>query len=356
MSITNAVEGRCKGAIMKKSIGSFFAVTVMTLFLLAGPARAFEGVSISGFVDTSYYNNSRNETSAFSLDEAELDVEKTIEGAGGLRADFNYRNVDGDLDADKVLEQGYVWIDLPAGFAFTFGKFNAPIGFELLDPTDMYQYSHAMVFNYGVPTNITGAMVSGAFGVVDLSVYVVNGWDIITDDNKDKTVGGRLGVTPLEGLNVGASYITGKEGSDAGGAETSNLSVFDVDATFTMIDRLTVGAEYNMGTYEGMSAVDAGEDAEWSAWLVMANYAFTDKVGLTLRYDAFDDKDGARLGGGVAETRQSYTVSPSYAIAEGFGVLAEYRYTTSDEKVFADADGNLEDSVSEFAVEFTYSF
>ncbi|MGK7344767.1 MAG: outer membrane beta-barrel protein [Candidatus Nitrospinota bacterium M3_3B_026] len=333
----------------------FAAMAAGAILVFLGGAAGAGEVVFSGFVDASYYNNALDETSTFSLDQAELDIEKTIEGAGGLRADIQHLNGD-ELTGDDVLEQGYMWLDLPAGLAFTFGKFNAPIGWELLDPNDMYQFSHAMAFDYGLPTNLTGAMLSGAFGVVDFSAYAVNGWDLISDDNKDKTIGGRLGVTPAEGLNVGLSYITGKEGSDAGGAEPMGLSVLDVDATFTMIEGLTVGAEFNMGTQEGASAVDAGEDAEWTAYLVTANYAFTDKAALTLRYDAFDDKDGARLGGGVSETRQAFTVSPSYAIADGFGVLAEYRYTSSDEEVFEDADGNPKKESSEFAVEFTYTF
>lgn len=354
---------------MKKIIlGAMALLAIMA----PGTARAFdvtEGFSISGFVDVSYYNNMRDETSTFSLDEGEVDIIKTIKDAGGLRLDINTRTVDRMVSvsasagetisveglSDVAMEQGFVWIDLPSDFKFTFGKFNAPIGFELVDPNQMYQYSHAMVFTYGLPTNLTGAMLSGAFGMVDFSVYAVNGWDKIQDDNKDKTVGGRLGVTPVEGVNVGFSYITGKEGPVSDGISPSNLSVFDVDATLTMIEGLTVGAEYNSGTHEGQSLVTAGDDATWSGYLIMANYAVTDKVGLTLRYDAFDDKEGARLGAGKQKL-DSFTLSPSYAIGDGFGALAEYRYTKSDQKVFADKDGKLEDSVSEFAVEFTYSF
>ena len=350
-----------------------FIALVFTLTLLRSQAVAEEadgGFKISGFVDTSYYTQDRSEASTFSLDEAEVDIEKTIKDAGGLRLDINYRTVDrmtsvsaregetisiGGL-SDVTLEQGYVWLDLPGGLKFTFGKFNAPIGFELVDPTQMFQFSHAMVFIYGLPTNLTGGMLSGAFGIADFSVYGVNGWDRIQDDNKDKTIGGRLGVTPMEGLNVGLSYITGKEGSDEAGAQTSNLNVYDVDMTIKAIVGLTLGAEFNSGKYEGKSAVNSGSDAEWMGYMIMGNFSFTDKVALTLRYDSFDDKDGARLGSGVKEKRDSFTISPSYSIAKGFNALLEYKQTKSDQKVFVDKAGNANDTVSEAALEFTYSF
>ncbi|MBF0633408.1 MAG: porin [Nitrospinae bacterium] len=352
---------------------SFFIALVFTAALFRSQAMAEEadgGFKVSGFVDASYYTQDRSEASTFSLDETEVDIEKTIKDAGGLRLDINYRTVDrmvsvsakegetisiGGL-SDVTLEQGYVWADLPGGLKFTFGKFNAPIGFELVDPTQMFQFSHAMVFIYGLPTNLTGAMLSGAFGIADFSVYGVNGWDRIQDDNKDKTIGGRLGVTPVEGVNVGLSYITGKEGSDEAGAQTSALGVYDVDMTIKAIAGLTLGAEFNSGKYEGKSAVNSGSDAEWTGYMIVGNYAFTDKIALTLRYDSFDDKDGARLGSGLKEKRDSFTVSPSYAIAKGFNALLEYRQTKSDQKVFMDRGGKASDTVTEAALEFTYSF
>ena len=68
-------------------------------------------------------------------------------------------------------EQGYVTRsragsqDLEGNYPIlTFGKFNAPIGFELLDAPDMYQYSHSLVFSRGLPTNLTGAMLAMDLG------------------------------------------------------------------------------------------------------------------------------------------------------------------------------------------------
>tara|TARA_B100000959_G_scaffold21478_1_gene20748 strand:+ start:160755 stop:161777 length:1023 start_codon:yes stop_codon:yes gene_type:complete len=335
--------------IMKLRVLFLFTILLALVSVHSKTTNIAEGITISGFVDTSYYSNALDGSSTFGLDQAEVDFEKTVEGLGGLRLDLQHLN---NTDTgDEVMEQGYVWLDLTAGTNLTFGKFNAPIGFELGDPNEMYQFSHAMVFDYGLPGNLTGAMVSGGSGIIDFAVYAVNGWDLIADDNKEKTIGGRIGLTPMEGVNLGVSHISGKEG-----AASDNLSVLDVDLTITTIENLTIGGEFNSGTHAKASVVTAGADATWAGWLVMANYAFTDKVALTLRYDEFDDKDGARLGSGITEKRNAVTISPSYAIGDGFGVLAEYRLTKSNQKVFADADGNLQDSISEMAVEFTYSF
>ena len=68
----------------------------------------------------------------------------------------------------------------------------------------MFQFSHALVFDYGLPTNPTGLMSALNVGeMIDLSLYIVNGWDESNDNNKDKTVGGRVGFVPVEGINFG---------------------------------------------------------------------------------------------------------------------------------------------------------
>lgn len=351
----------------------FFAAFVFTPVLFASQAMAEEadgGFKVSGFADASYYSQDRSGVSRFSVDEVELDIEKTEKNVGGLRADINYisTNKMTSISAKEgktvtiggvpeiTLEQGYIWLEMRGGLKLTLGKFNAPIGFELVDPTQMHQFSHAMVFNYGLPTNLTGVMLSGAYGFLDFSAYGVMGWDKTQDDNKDKTMGGRLGMPLMKGISMGLSYITGKEGSDEAGMQSRNLSVMDFDLSIKSLNRFVVGAEYNSGKYEGRSMVNPGSGVEWMGYMVMGNYAFTDNIALTLRYDFFDDKEGARLGSGVKEKRDSITVSPSYVISKGFKALMEYRHTKSDRNVFIDKNGVVNDTVTEAAVELTYAF
>jgi len=338
---------------MKKGVLTILGVAILLGGMTSTEARA-EEAKVSGFVDVSLYEEQYG-GSTFGLDQVEIDIEKKIDDRLSVRADINYLTamktystyvVDEDIQSfDDLVEQGYITYSVK-GLNLTFGKFNAPIGFELLDPVDMYQYSHALVFDYGLPTNLTGAMGSYAFNdMVDLSLYAVNGWDNNYDNNNNRTVGGRLGLTPLKGLNIGLSAISGKEGT-----RDDKLTVVDLDLTLTAIKKLTIGAEYNSGTDEG--AVAPGDDAKWSGFLLMANYVATDDLSLTLRYDSFDDKDGTRMGSGKAEKRTAAAFSALYSLGEGAGFLVEYRTDKSDEKVF----GNAEDSQASYAAEFTYSF
>ncbi len=345
--------------MQKKTFIIITALFVSGIILPAiSGAEEDKELKISGFVDASYFDQEHNNNGGFELDQVEIDVEKKIDDKLSVRLDINYLPKDDDAttpedeskqEFDDLVEQGYVTYAAnlgDQGVDLTFGKFNIPMGFELLDPVDMYQYSHTLIFDYGIPTNVTGLMASTTFSkTFDLSLYVVNGWDNNRDDNNGKTMGGRFGVTPKEGINVGLSGISGKEDATTNNTRT----VFDLDFTITAVDKLTLGGEYNMGEEEKLGV--GGSDAEWTAYMLMANYALTETCSLTLRYDNFDDEDGIRLPSGIAEERKSYTIAALHSLGEGAGVLAEYRIDKSDKTVFSG-----EDDEASFAVEFTYAF
>jgi hypothetical protein len=84
------------------------------------------------------------------------------------------------------------------GATLTFGRFNAPLGFELVDPNEMFQFSHSLVYTYGLPVNLTGAMVRKAWdGGLDARAYAVNGWDRNDETNQVPTWGGRVGFLAM---------------------------------------------------------------------------------------------------------------------------------------------------------------
>ncbi len=335
---------------MKTKIRTTFESTILLLFFFSINASALEPVvNISGFVDVSYYYDDTSGGNTFGLDQVETDLEKGIGETGSVRADLEWVN-DGAGGFALEAEQGFVTFSpgVLNSWNVTFGKFNAPIGFELLDPTDMFQYSHALVFDYGLPTNLTGAMLSGDFGKsFDLTVYLCNGWDLNVDSNTGKTFGGRIGYTRGELGCVGLSAISGAES----GPEGDILSVFDVDLTVTPKDNLLIGGELNFGSED-----IGGTTASWMGFLLMTHYDFKENCGLTLRYDFFDDSDASRLGSGIVEKRQALTISPTFSLGNGMGALLELRYDFSDEEVFTDKDGDPSKSALGLAFETTYSF
>ncbi|MEE9150049.1 MAG: porin [Candidatus Tectomicrobia bacterium] len=338
---------------MKLTMKWAFVLTIgLGLVMGVLPLGAMAKTTFSGFVDMSWSYDDISEDNTFALDEVELDIESELTPWAGLRTDINFLEGEDHSDADVILEQGYITLALPLPIdtTFQFGKFNAPIGWELLDPIDTYQFSSSLVFVNGTPTNLTGAMVLMTFNpMFDLSVYVVNGWDNISDNNDMKTFGGRLGITPVRGVNIGLSAITGPEQDDN---DSDYRTVFDLDFTLELIPHLLIGGEFNYGMEEDLAA--GGGDAEWLGGFVTLHYDFTEVLGLTLRAGVFDDQDGSRLG--QEETRTALTLAPTFDLAKGVAFLLEFRYDHSDEDVFTESDGDMTDDMVSVAVEFIFSW
>ncbi|MCB2213020.1 porin [bacterium] len=330
------------------------AVFIMALLVPCG-AFAVDGVpvltvleqtTINGFVDGSYTANMNSGDNTFGFDQGEIDLERMVDDIGiALRVDFEFFN-----NGARV-EQGYMNWQLPFAPAVgvTFGKFNAPIGWELLDPNDMYQYSHSLLFDYCLPTNLTGAMFSiDLTQRINLLAYVANGWDNNADNNSTKTVGGRLGID-LRKFNIGISGIMGVFDDD----QLMSRTVIDIDVTYMPMENWIFGGEYNMGTVAiDMPNVD---DSAWSGFMVMTHYDFNNWLGLTGRYDSLMDTD-MYIFGGPEETRSSFTVAPTFVLGPGLGALIEFRMDMADEDIFLDADNEPVGSQNTVAFEMTYTF
>ena len=322
-------------------------------------------VEISGFVDASYIYNNLDDANTFGLDQVEIDLSKNLGGIGTLRADLEWVS-DGEGGFTLDAEQGYVTLDLGMGRTdgnyptLTFGKFNAPIGFELLDAPDMYQYSHALVFDMGLPTNLTGAMLSMDLGGgIDVIVHLSNGWDQNVDANTDKMIGGRIGYSHEEMGGIGFSAMRGNERGLVG-----NLTVYDIDLTLTPGPGLTIGGEYNNGRTD---LKEINVENNWHGFMVMTHVSLTEVMGLTGRYDRFTTEASlvnARRSGTldhppsrVEFTQQALTIAPTFALADGLGFLMELRRDFSDDEIFTNSEtGDYEKSMVNFAFEMTYSF
>ncbi|MXZ73895.1 MAG: outer membrane beta-barrel protein [Gemmatimonadetes bacterium] len=356
------------GTFMLRRFPAWLAV----LMLAAFPAAAQENndsavsglVEISGFVDASYTYSNLDDSNTFGLDQVEVDLSRNLGDIGSLRADLEWVS-DGEGGFTLDAEQGYVTLDLGMGRGegnyptLTFGKFNAPIGFELLDAPDMYQYSHALVFDMGLPTNLTGAMLSMDLGGgIDVVVHLTNGWDQNVDVNTNKMIGGRLGYSHEELGGIGFSAMRGDEEGLVG-----NLTVYDFDLTLTPTPGLIIGGEYNNGKTE-LDQVDV--ENSWNGFMVMAHYSLNDVMGLTGRYDRFNreiSQVAARRSGAQDHprsldlTQQALTIAPTFALTDGLGFLMELRRDFSDEAIFYNSEsGKSEESMVNFAFEMTYSF
>jgi hypothetical protein len=138
-------------------------------------------------------------------------------------------------------------------------------------------------------------------------------------------VGGRLGVTPSERANVGLSTVYGPEQADETG---DKRFLANLDVTMQPTSAWIVGGEANVGS-EDRERLE-GEtlrDAKWYGASVTSFVHLRRTWGLTLRYEWFKDRDGARTG--VPQILQSYTIAPVYIFGEGReGIFSVIEHTS----------------------------
>lgn len=321
---------------------------IAMLLLAAGASRA-QDLTLSGFVDAAWFYDVPARAGEFGVDQVEVDLEHHAGERSLVRADLEWLK-DGEGYLAQV-EQAFMTYSFDSGWALSFGKFNAPIGVEALDPTEMFQYSHSLLFTYAAPTNLTGLKLARDLGGgVDVQAHLSNGWDRATAD-KHVTAGGRLGVA-RGGFSGGIGAISGREDPEGEAPDRLTRTVIDSDLT------LLTGAWRICGEVNYGDVTMLADDAQWLGLLLMGHIDFSERAGLTLRLDQIDDQDGYLFGtvAGEFQTRRSLTVAPTFVLDEGLGALAELRVDFSDRDAFTDSDGLPTGSAVSFAVEMTYGW
>ena len=210
--------------------------------IAAGRAGAGEALQVGGFASGSYRADFDRRAAEFVLDQAEIDAIRELGPRGSVRVDLEW--VWNGEDWVAAVEQGFMVYrpEKLGNLSLTGGRFNAPMGFESLDPPDMLQISHSLLFDYCAPSNLTGAMAALGLGHgLEATAYAADGWDVNSDNNRSPTFGGRLAWAGTENLSGGVSAITGTR--DPG--QRLRESVLDVDLAFTPTTRLLLGAELN---------------------------------------------------------------------------------------------------------------
>jgi hypothetical protein len=321
--------------------------------------RWFDEIAVNAFVSTAYvYNSNRPATgttsyrvfdfndNSFNLDVAELVVQiaPTKPNDAGFRIDFAAGNsipqVTKSQDQNVAqfdLQQLFVSYIAPlgSGLRFDMGKYVTHMGYELIEGYDGYNdnYSRSILFGYAVPFTHTGLKASYAFSSkVGAMVEVVNGWDLVRDNNRSKSVGAQLSVIPVAPLTLLINWIGGPEIAND---NHTNRNVFDVVAILKPTKALTLGVNGDYGKESGTSLVNPGADATWKGIAGYATLALTDKFSVALRGETFHDDDGVRLGTGTRARLSEGTLTPAFRITDHVLLRGEVRYDKSNEPILA---------------------
>jgi hypothetical protein len=346
------------------------------------------GLSMSGYIDAAYTHSDRNIQGGFSprvfdsynnsfvLHQVGLQIAKQPKsGVGGLV------NVTAGRDATVIHsspDTSSSTFDITQGFlqyatgpiTVMAGKFTTLHGTEVIWSPSNANYSRSLLFG-SVPFTHTGVRVNMApMDNLTVTAGLNNGWDQLTDSNRDKTLELGVTATPIKPLSLAASYYGGKEIAGTVGGTTigqtgmnGRRDSLNLVGSYTIIDPLSVGLEYlyvkqKESVFDSSGAV---KDGKYSGIALYLGYAITPKVKTAFRFESLNDKDGLRfpLAASTAGTEgtkhREITATLGYAAADNLDVRFEVRQDRANEAVYSD-DGALKKTMMTFALQGIYKF
>ncbi len=337
------------------------------------------GISVSGYIDAMYTHSDRNqaafstrvfdlENNSFALRQFGLQVAKQPkEGFGGLV------NITVGKDA-QVIHSFPEFTTANSGSMFDVtqaflqysrgpltviaGKFVTLQGSEVIWTPTNVNASHSILFG-AIPFTHTGVRATWALSdTVSLIAGVNNGWDQLTDSNKAKTA--ELGVTlnPIKPLTITVSDYYGKETQPFAtlGAADGKRNSFNVVASYTIIDPLTIGAEVLSVSQD----IPGGTNAKYNGAALYVTYMFMPKLRGVLRAESFDDKNGFKFAPAAFLTSDTkykeVTATVSFLASDSFEARVEGRRDQATNTVFTDYAGAASKTMTSIALQGLYKF
>jgi len=189
--------------------------------------------------------------------------------------------------------------------------------------------------NYPASWRDIGAVVEGKIGFVTYSAYIGNGLaeadslgagQQFRDNNRNKALGGRLGLLLDQGLEAGASYYSGRMDP----ANSRGLSLLGFDATWASRG-MRLSAEYSRAKIDNPAPYAAGT-AE--GYFVLFSF---DIAGLSplVAYEKNRTEDafhgpgfaaGPLPGAGIFDNRNLWAVGLVYAASPNILIKLEYDF------------------------------
>ena len=275
----------------------------------------------------------------------------------------NFGNIFGSMISIKQAYMDYAFTDK---LKFTIGQFGTHVGYELIDAPLNFNYSLSYLFGNG-PFYHTGAKLSYAvsdkFG---LMAGIVNGWDSQFDFNDKKTFIGQVYVAPVDGFSLYLNYVGGdeKKGGSfptiAGAVDSAKTTshIFDLTTTYQVTEDFKIGLNAAYGTGNllidtvALAAAAPEEKYNSASWYGVAlylNYNISDKFGIGLRAEHFNDEEGVRyitVATGMPAAYNEFTLTGNIALEDGkFLIKPEVRVDVAGEDAFGkfDSDGVLDE-------------
>jgi hypothetical protein len=204
------------------------------------------------------------------------------------------------------------------------GIFPSHIGFEGFFSKDNWSYTRGWLGEFS-PYYQTGVHAAYQFSKEwSGEFHILNGWQIINDNNDAKAIGGKIAYTTDR---LSASFNT-FDGPELPSDDHHWRHFGDLIALYKVTPKLSVGGSLDRGHQE----LPGGAAANWLGIGGFGRYAFDDRHALAVRAERFRDPDNGVSG--TAQTLNEATLTYELRPATNLILKLEARRDRSTANVF----------------------
>ena len=295
-----------------------------------GLVDAYGGVRFGGYAtQPANFRVFDGPTDGFVLAYTELAVAMKAEPVG-FRFDLGFGQV-ADLSSSapgievwKHIQQAYVTYALATSKPITIdvGKFVTSAGAEVIEARGNWNYSRSFLFGYAIPFTHTGVRLTVPLtSAVSMQASVVNGWDLVLDNNAGKTFGLSFTFAAPTGTTI---ILNTYAGTEPVGMATEWRLLGDLIVSHTL------------GSVSLMLNADLGHqgDANWYGVAGYARMALGSAMNFSARGEFFADPQGFRLNTGVNTKVGEITATLGFPVGANGELRAELRGDFAGDPIF----------------------
>lgn len=264
-----------------------------------------------------------------------------------------------DLSNWADFQEFYLQLIVPlgSGLDLKLGQVNSVVGYEVVESPRNPNYSRSWLFGLGQPFTTRGARASYDFNKhVSLSVGVIAYINSARGNTRhDPLVESALTIAPSDRVKLTLYGLAGPR-PGAPGTNGGNILLVGSFFSFQATERGSIVLESYYANQPNSSVVSRAGNARWNGVAGYLIYDVTDKWGLRLRSEIFEDAGGFVTCEGttayqpranvcfgatsttpappVSQTLWEFTSTLQYKPIPSVATRLEYRYDKSDKNVF----------------------
>ncbi len=191
-----------------------------------------------------------------------------------------------------LVEQAYLSVVVPIGSGLTVdvGKFATLMGYEVIATDGNWNYSRSLLFSWAVPYYHTGIRLTYPVKKnLTATLYLVNGWNNVVENNRSKTVALGLNYSPSSATTITLNGISGFEQPD--GVPYGKTDVGELIVTQQVGEELSLAADAVYGRERVAGVLNI-----WKGVALYARYDLSEESDIALRGEVYYDPQGFTTG------------------------------------------------------------